>query len=89
MLGGRRIASDVELIDNSDRCIGLEFESIGYSRLEVQHAMEEAKKKFEENYSGMFVRINADEGRKFFSYGGGLVHNKNYKYGEVLNKFIQ
>ena len=89
MLRGRRLASDVELIDHSDERIGLEFESIGYSRREVLNSMEDAKKKFEEKYSGVFVKIpDEDEGRKFFSYGGGLIHNKNYRYGEVLLNFI-
>ena len=55
MLRGRRIASDEELIKKSDKCIGFEFESIGYSRRDVEQAMEEAKKKFEEKYSGMFA----------------------------------
>ena len=89
MLRGRRIASDEELIEISDKCIAHEFQSIGYSRREVQDAMEEAKKKVEENYSGQFVKINEDEGRRYFSYGGGIVYNKNYKYGEVFMSYIE
>ena len=49
---------------------------------------EEAKRKFEEKYSAMFVRFPEEEGRKYFSYGGGLIHNKNYRYGEVVMNFI-
>ena len=79
MLRGRRLASDDDLIELSDKCIDHEFQSIGYSRRGVQAAMENAKKKFEENYSGHFVKIEEDEGRKNFSYGGGLFYNKNYK----------
>ena len=26
--------------------------------------------------------------RKFFRYDGGLLHNKNYRYGEVLMNFV-
>ena len=53
------------------------------------NSMEDAKRKFEEKYSGVFVKIpDEDEGRKFFSYGGGLIHNKNYRYGEVLLNFV-
>ena len=90
MLRGRRIASDLDLIDHSDNCISVEFESIGYSRREVENAMKEAKEKVEHKYSPTFVKIPEDDGesRKFFSYGGGLVYNKNYKYGEVLMNFI-
>ena len=89
MLRGRRLASDEDLVDHSDKCIGHEFQSLGYSRWEVQTAMEEAKKKVENKYSGQFVKIpDEDEGRRFFSYGGGLVHNKNYRYGEILVRFI-
>ena len=91
MLRGRRIASDSELVEMSDKCTGFEFQSIGYSRREVEQAMEEAKKKFDEKYSGMFVKITEDwDGeRRYFSYGGGLVHNKNYRYGEVLVNYIE
>ena len=89
MLRGRRIASDEELMELSDRCIAHEFQSIGYSRRELQHAMEEAKKKVEENYSGQFVKINEDGERRYYSYGGGMVYNKNYRYGEVLMKYIE
>jgi hypothetical protein len=81
MLRGRRIASDEEMIELSDRCIAHEFQSIGYSRWEVQDAMEEAKNKVEDNYSGHFVKINEDGVKKYFSYGGGVVYNKNYGYG--------
>ena len=89
MLRGRRMASDEGLIELSDRCIAYEFQSIGYSRREVESAMDAAKKKFNENYSGHFVRINEDGDRRYFSYGGGLVHNKNYMYGEVLLNYIE
>ena len=90
MLRGRRIASDKELIEANDKCTGYEFQSIGYSRREVKQAMEEAKKKFDEKYSGMFVKFpNEDGERRCFSYGGGLVHNKNYRYGEVLVNYIE
>ena len=90
MLRGRRIASDKELVEASDKCTGYEFQSIGYSRREVQQAMEEARKKFDENYSGMFVKFPDEDGeRRYFSYGGGLVHNKNYRYGEILVNYIE
>lgn len=89
MLRGRRLASDEEMIELSDKCIAHEFESIGYSRREIDDAMEEARKKVEEKYSGMFVKINEDGERRYFSYGGGLVFNKNYKYGEVLMNYIE
>ena len=90
MLRGRRIASDEELIGLSDKCTAYEFQSIGYSRWEVNDAMEEAKKKLEENYSGQFVnKINEDGGRRYFSYGGGLVYNKNYRYGDIAMNFIE
>ena len=88
MLRGRRIASDEEMIQLSDKCIAHEFQSIGYSRREVETAMEEAKKKVDEKYSGMFVKINDELERRYFSYGGGLVYNKNYRYGEVVMNFI-
>ena len=45
MLRGRRIASDEVMVELSDKCIAYEFQSIGYSKWEVQHAMEEAKKR--------------------------------------------
>ena len=89
MLRGRRIASDDELTEVSDKCIAHEFQSIGYSRWEVKDAMEEAKKKVEENYSGQFVKINEDGHRRYFSYGGGLVYNKKYLYGDVLLNYIE
>ena len=90
MLRCRRIASDQELIEHSDECIGVEFESIGYSRWEVNDAMVESRRKVEQKYSPTFVKIPEDDGesRKFFRYGGGLVHNKNYRYGEVLMNFV-
>ena len=88
MLRGRRIASDKEMIQHSDKCTAHEFQSIGYSRREVEAAMEEAKQKFDEKYSGMFVKINDELERRYFSYGGGLVYNKNYRYGEVVMNFI-
>ena len=88
MLRGRRIASDEEITELTDKSIAHEFESIGYSRREVEDAMEEAKKKVKMNYSGMFVKINEDGDRRVFSYGGGLIHNKNYKYSEVLMSYI-
>ena len=88
MLRGRRIASDLDLIELSDKCIAHEFESIGYSRWEVQNAMEEAKKKVKEKYSSMFVKIPTDDDTRFFRYGGGIIYNKNYKYGEVFMNYI-
>ena len=94
MLRGSRLASDEELITLSDKCIAHEFQSIGYSRREVDEAMENAKKKVDENYSPMFVKMNDDEGRRYFSYGLWLwlwlwlVYNKNYQYGEVVMNFI-
>ena len=90
MLRARRISSDQDLIEHSDESIGVEFESIGYSRREVEDAMEQARSKVENKYSPTFVKIPDDDdcGRRFFSYGGGLVHNKNYRYGEVLVNFI-
>jgi hypothetical protein len=88
MLRGRRIASDEDLIEMTDKCLAHEFQSIGYSRREVLDAMEEAKKKVEADYCGQFVRINDDEERRFFRYGGGLIYNKNYRYGEVVMNFI-
>ena len=90
MLRARRISSDQELIEHSDECIGVEFESIGYSRREVEDAMEQARGKVDNKYSPTFVKIPDDDdcGRRFFRYGGGLVHNKNYRYGEVLLNFI-
>ena len=36
----------------------------------------------------MFVKMNDHEGRRYYSYGGGLVYNKNYRYGEVVLNFI-
>ena len=89
MLRGRRIASDKEMIELSDKCISHEFQSISYSRWDVQNAMEEAKKKVEEIYSGMFVKITEDGERRYYRYGGGLVYNKNYKYGDVLLNYIE
>ena len=89
MLRGRRLASDEEMVALSDKCIAYEFQSIGYSRLEVKHAMEEAKKKVENNYSRQFVRINEDGERRYFSYGGGMIFNKNYQYAEVLLNYIE
>ena len=83
MLRGRRISSDQDLIEHSDECISVEFESIGYSRREVEDAMVQARGKVENKYSPTFVKIPDDDddcGRRFFSYGGGLVHNKNYRY---------
>jgi hypothetical protein len=41
------------------------------------------------NDSGMFVKINEDGEIRYYKYGGGLVYNKNYKYGEVLVNFIE
>ena len=41
------------MVDLSDQCIGHEFQSIGYSRREVEDAMKEAQKKVDENYSPM------------------------------------
>ena len=91
MLRGRRIASDEELVDISDKCISHEFQSIGYSRREVLDAMEKAKQRFKEKYSGMYVKFNEDEdeGRRYFSYGGGIIFNKNYRYGEVFMNYIE
>ena len=89
MLRGRRIASDAELIELRDRCIAQEFQSIGYSRWEVKDVMDKAKKKFEENYSGMFVKMNEDCERRYFSYGGGLEYNKKYMHGEIVMNFIE
>ena len=77
MLRGRRLASDVEMVDLSDTCIAHEFQSIGYSRREVEDAMKEAQKKVDEKYSPMFVKMNDDEGWRYFSYDRGLVYNKN------------
>ena len=88
MLRGRRIASDEGITEITDKCIAHEFESIGYSRREVEDAMLEAENKVKANYSGMFVKINEDDERRYYSYGGGLIYNKNYKYGEVLMDFI-
>ena len=51
--------------------------------------MEEAKKKVENNYSRQFVRINEDGERRYFSYGGGMIFNKNYQYAEVLLNYIE
>ena len=52
--------------------------------------MDEAKKKVEANYSGMFVNKRLEDcERRFFSYGGGLVYNRNYQYGEVLLNYIE
>ena len=89
MLRGRRLASDEDLIGLSDECLAHEFKSLGYSRWEVNDAMEKAKKKVDENYSPSFVRIPDDDydGRRYFSYGGGLVFNKNYRYGEVVMNY--
>ena len=89
MLRGRRIASDDEMIELSDKCIAYEFQSIGYSRREVQHAMEEAKKKVEDDYSEQFVKINENDDRRYFSYGGGMIYNKNYRYGDVVMNYIE
>ena len=89
MLRGRRIASDQGMIELSDKCIGHEFQSIGYSRWEVLDAMEDAKKKFEENYSGQFVKINENGERRYYCYGGGMIYNKNYRYGEVFLNYIE
>ena len=89
MLRGRRIASDEDLIELSDKCLAFEFESIGYSRREVKDAMEKAKKRVEENYSQMFVKMpNEDDERRYFKYGGGIIYNKNYGYAEVLLNYI-
>ena len=90
MLRGRRIASDEELFQLSDKCLAFEFQSIGYSRREVDDAMEKAKKRFDEKYSQMFVKIPDDDGdeRRYFKYGGGIVYNKNYRYAEVVLNYI-
>ena len=88
MLRGRRIASDQGMIELSDKCIDYEFQSIGYSRREVLDAMEEAKKKFEENYSGQYVKVNESGESRYFCYGGGMIYNKNYKYGEILLNYV-
>ena len=91
MLRGRRIASDDELIEHSDKCIAQEFESIGYSRWEVHDAMVKAKARVEEKYSQVFVKIPEDDSdeRRFFKYGGGIIYNKNYSYGEVFMNYIE
>ena len=41
------------------------------------------------DYSGMYVKMNEDCERRYFSYGGGLEYNKNYKYGEIVMNFIE
>ena len=89
MLRSRRIASDEDVVKVSDECISLEFQSIGYTRLEVQAVMSDAKDKIETGYSGEYVKM--DDGgvqprRK--QYGGSLVYNRNYKYSSILTKFI-
>ena len=91
MLRGRRIASDEELIELSDKCIAKEFESIGYNRREVNDAMEKAKQRVEEKFSRQFVKITEDDfdEKKYFKYGGGIIYNKNYSYGEVFMNYIR
>ena len=91
MLRGRRIASDEEMIELSDKCIAHEFESIGYSRREVLDAMVKAKTRVEDKYSQMFVKIpeDDDDGKRYYKYGGGIIYNKNYSYGEVFMKYIE
>ena len=50
--------------------------------------MKEAKKKFDDKYRDMFVKFPEEEARRYFSYGGGLIDNKNYSNGEVLMNLI-
>ena len=88
MLRSRRIASDEEIIRVSDDCISMEFQSIGYSRREVQAAMDEAKDSIENGYSGEFVKIDEGDDHPRRQYGGSLVYNRNYKYNSVLTRFI-
>ena len=90
MLRGRRIASDDEMIEISDKCIAQEFQSIGYSRWEVLDAMEKAKTRVKDKFSRQFVKIPEDDGdeRRYFKYGGGIIFNKNYSYGEVFMNYI-
>ena len=58
------IASDEEIIDVSDGCISMEFQSIGYSRNEVQIAFSNAKKKIEDGYSWVYVKIDEKIGQQ-------------------------
>ena len=89
MLRGRRITSDEALIELGDKCLAFEFQSIGYSRWEVNDDMEKAKKRVEENDSQMFVKMPPeDDERRYFKYGGGIKYNKNYGYAEVVLNYI-
>ena len=88
MLRSRRISSDEEIIELSDKCVQIEFQSIGYSRRTVEEAINQARVKIEDGYSGEFVRIDQDEDCSWNYYGGSLVYNKNYCYNETVSEFI-
>ena len=89
MLRNRRLASDVEIIENVDKCIQEDFVSIGYYERKVKAKMDEENKKIEENYSNLYVRKDEDDGAKKFSYGGGIEYNGNYEYNRILSEFIK
>ena len=88
MLRSRRISSDEEIIENSDECTQIEFQSIGYSCRVVKEAMKQARMRIEEGYSGEFVKMVDDDDIYRNYYGGSLVYNKHYNYNEIVSKFI-
>ena len=88
MLRNRRIASDQEIVAKCDKCTALEFQSIGYSKRHVLEAMEEAKEKIEQNYSGSYVKYEDDGKDEFVYFGGCLEYNGLYKYQDVVRSFI-
>ena len=52
--------------------------------------MEKAKTRVKDKFSRQFVKIPEDDGdeRRYFKYGGGIIFNKNYSYGEVFMNYI-
>ena len=89
MLRGRRISSDEEIIQATDKCIKEDFISIGYSRRRVDEEMEECLRRIDEDYSKQYVKYNETGLSRRFQYWGGVVYNGNYEYNNMVDKFIK
>ena len=89
MLRGRRISSDDEIIQATDKCIKEDFVSIGYSRRRVNSEMEECLKRIEKDYSKQFVKYDETGLVRRYQYWGGVIYNGNYKYNSLIDKFIK
>ena len=89
MLRSRRISSDEEIYSKSDECTALEFNSIGYSRRQVEEAMQQAGENIGKNYSQVFVKKDDEDEDHCVYYGGSMIYNGCYKYQEVVESFLK